>query len=322
MYVFVKKPFYTLATTAIAMKYVVTGGAGFIGSNIVEELVKRGEEVKVIDNLSTGKRENLEGILDKITLVEADICDTELMKKEFDGYDYVLHQAALVLVQESIENPIKTNKINSYGTLSVLLAAHEAGIKRVVFASSAAVYGDNEELPLNENAMVQPLSPYAVTKVAGEQYCKVFSEIYGLETVVLRYFNVFGPRQDPNSDYAAVIVKFIQKMLKAEKPTIYGDGEQTRDFVHVDNVVEANLLACTADNVSGEVFNIASGEKTSVNELFDKLNSSLGTKLEAEHGEERKGDIKHSQADVSKAREMIGYEPKVGFDKGLEKMLA
>jgi len=256
--------------------YVVTGGAGFIGSHIVEELVKRGQDVKVIDDLSTGNRSNIKHILDKITLVKGSIMSYSLLKKEFEGHDYVLHQAADVSVQNSMQNPAGTTKTNVLGTLKVLKAAKDARVKRVVLASSCAVYGEHPTA-VNETTMLKPLSPYAVSKLSAESFAKLYNDIYGLETVSLRYFNVFGPRQDPKSQYAAVIPKFIKIMKGRRKPEIYGDGFQSRDFVYVSNVVDACLLACNSVGVAGKVYNIGTGIGTDLNTLVKHLNKNFFT---------------------------------------------
>ena len=299
----------------------MTGGAGFIGSNIVEELLKRGHEVRVVDNLITGKRENIEPFLDKIEFLEEDIRDYETCRRAVSKVDFVLHQAALPSVPRSIEDPVLTNDINVNGTLNLLLASNEVKARRFVFASSSAVYGDNPDLPKREGIEGNPLSPYGLTKLVGEKYCKVFSVIYGLPTVCLRYFNIFGPHQDPASQYAAVIPSFISKMLEGEKPTIFGDGEQSRDFTFVGNVVEANILATDVENISGEVFNVGCGEKTTVNSLAAKINEILSTDIEPDYDQPRPGDIKHSFADISKAKEGLKFEPLVDFSEGLERTI-
>ncbi len=302
-------------------KYLVTGGAGFIGSNIAEELVERGYAVRIIDNFLTGKRENISSFLDKIELVEGDIRDYDACSRALDGVDFVLHQAALPSVPRSIEDPLLTNEINIKGTLNILLASREAKVKGFVFASSSSVYGDDPNLPKKEGTLGNPLSPYAISKLTGEKYCRVFSQIFGLPTVCLRYFNIFGPRQDPSSQYAAVVPNFISRMLKGESPTIFGDGEQTRDFTHVSNVVEANILASKAQGVSGEVFNIACGERTTVNSLASNLNRILKEEISPYFAEPRPGDVRDSFADMSKARKMLKYEPLVPFSKGLEETM-
>ena len=299
-------------------KVLVTGGAGFIGSHIVEAMYRKGAEVVVIDNLSTGKIENILPFLSDIDFIKGDVNDIEVLKELMKGVDVVFHQAALGSVPRSIEEPMNTHINNSSGTLSVLIAAQKAGVKRVVYAASSSAYGDTPTLPKRENMNRLPKSPYAVSKVAGELYCNVFSQVYGLETVVLRYFNVFGPRQDPQSEYAAVIPKFIKLMIAGKSPTIYGDGKTSRDFTPVQNVVYANLLASEAENVSGKIFNVALGCKVTLNELVMHLNILLHTSLNPEYVAERIGDVKHSFADVSSAREKLGYSPIMTFDEGLE----
>lgn len=298
-------------------KYLVTGGAGFIGSHIAGELARKGHPVRIIDNFSTGKRESISSFLDEIELVEADIREFKACRKVVEGMDFVLHQAALTSVPFSIEDPLLTNEANITGTLNLLLASRDAKVRRLVFASSAAVYGDDSRLPKTENMEGLPISPYALSKRVGEMYCQLFSQLYGLSTVCLRYFNIFGPRQDPFSQYASVIPNFIGKMLKEEKPSVFGDGEQSRDFLYVSNVVEANILASRASEVSGEVFNIAGGEKTTVNSLVKELNELLGKEIKPAYDNPRSGDIKHSYADISKARKMLKYEPTVSFSDGL-----
>lgn len=302
-------------------KYLVTGGAGFIGSNIAEELVKRGYAVRIIDNFLTGKRENISSFLDKIELIEGDIRDYDACNRALEGVDFVLHQAALPSVPRSIEDPLLTTEINIKGTLNILLASREAKVKGFVFASSSSVYGDDPTLPKKEGTLGNPLSPYAISKLVGEKYCRVFSQIFGLSTVCLRYFNIFGPRQDPSSQYAAVIPNFITRMLKGESPTIFGDGEQSRDFTYISNVVEANILASRAKGVSGEVFNIACGEKTTVNSLVSNLNEILKEEISPSYDEARSGDVRHSFADISEARKMLKYEPLVPFSQGLEETI-
>ncbi|MCP2519612.1 SDR family oxidoreductase [Candidatus Aminicenantes bacterium AC-708-M15] len=299
--------------------YLVTGGAGFIGSNIVRFLIKKGERVRVLDNFLTGKKENLASISDKIELIEGDIRHFEICLKATEGVDYVLHQAALPSVPRSVEDPLTTSEININGTLNILLASLKNKIKRVVYASSSSIYGDSPILPKREEMMPSPLSPYAITKLTGEYFCKVFYQIYGLETVILRYFNVFGPYQDPASQYAAVIPKFIKAMLKGEKPVIYGDGEQSRDFTYVDNVVIANILSAIKKDASGKVFNIATQKRITINELVKEINSILKTNIEPEYAPPRPGDIKHSLADITAAKKILGYDPEIQFREGLEK---
>lgn len=298
--------------------YLVTGGAGFIGSHIVEELVKREERVRVLDNFSTGKKENIAPFLEEIELIEGDIRDSEIVKKAVKEIDYVLHQAALPSVPRSIKDPVTTNEVNVLGTLNILMAAKEGGVKKIVYASSSSVYGDTPNLPKREDTVTSPLSPYALSKLAAEEYSKLFSSLYGLEAIILRYFNVFGPRQDPTSQYAAVIPKFIASMLKGERPTIYGDGEQSRDFTYVSNVVSANLLAITSKIKEG-VFNIACGKRITVNELVKSLSKIIDTDIEPLHTNPRPGDVRHSQADISKAKKALGYRIEVDFEKGLKR---
>lgn len=299
--------------------YLVTGGAGFIGSNIAEQLVKKGEKVRILDDFSTGKRENIVGFKDSVELIEGDLRDWEIVKRAMKGVDFVLHQGALPSVERSIEDPLTTTKVNILGTLNVLLVAREVKVKRVVYASSSSVYGATPTLPKKEGMKTNPQSPYAVTKLIGEEYCRIYYSIYGLETVCLRYFNVFGSRQDPGSQYAAVIPKFITLLLKGKSPPIYGDGEQSRDFTFIDNVVKANLEACKAKGTSGEVFNIACGKSVTINELVEKLNKILQTRIKPTYQSPRKGDVRHSLADISQARKTLHYSPEVGFDEGLEK---
>lgn len=303
-------------------KYLITGGAGFIGSNIAEELLKRGEYVRIIDNFSTGKRENIEEFIDDIDLIEGDLRNIDDVKEAVKDIDFVLHQAALPSVPRSVADPISSNSNNIDGTLNLLVTAKEAGVKRVVIAASSSAYGDTEILPKSEDMMPNPLSPYAVTKYVEELYGRVFYRVYGLETVSLRYFNVFGPKQDPTSQYAAVIPKFITKILKGESPIIFGDGEQTRDFTYVDNVVEANILAATSEKVGhGEVINIACGQRISLNQLVDKINEILGTNIRPIYDKPRVGDVKHSLASIEKAEELLEYRVKVTFEEGLRKVI-
>lgn len=302
-------------------KYLVTGGAGFIGSNIAEELVKRGAEVRVIDNFLTGKRENITSFLDKIEFIEGDIRDLKTCSRALDGMDFILHQAALPSVPRSVEDPLLTNEINIKGTLNLLLASQESQAKKFVFASSSSVYGDDPRLPKKEDMEEAPLSPYAITKIVGEMYCRIFSQIYGLSTICLRYFNIFGPRQDPSSQYAAVIPNFIDKMLKGERPVIFGDGEQSRDFTYISNVVEANILAAKAKDVSGAILNVACSERTTVNSMAEKINEILRKNIKPSYNKPRPGDVKHSFADISKAEKMLKYSPRVSFKEGLEKTI-
>ncbi len=306
--------------------YLVTGGAGFIGSHIVEELLQRGERVRVLDNFSTGKRKNLNFKKDlkskvQLEIIEGDLRDLKTVRKALKGVHYVLHQGAIPSVTRSLIDPNTTTQVNILGTLNILIASRDAGVKKVVYAGSSSVYGDTEILPKTETMAPNPLSPYAASKLAGENYCKVFYENYGLKTVSLRYFNVFGSRQDPKSQYAAVIPKFITTMLKGERPTIYGDGKQSRDFTFVTNVVKANLLSCSTPKLGGEVLNIACGVRVNLIDLVKKINQILGTNIKAKHSEPRVGEVRHSQADISKAKRTINYQPRVSFEDGLKKTI-
>lgn len=303
------------------MKFLVTGGAGFIGSHLVEALLHRGDSVRVLDNFSTGTRGNLVPFAGDIDLVEGDIRSYHVVQSCVDGIDVVLHQAALPSVPRSILDPITTNDVNVTGTLNLLEAAHRAGVGRVVYASSSSVYGDSQELPKREDMTPAPLSPYAVSKLAAETYCRVFSEIYGLHTVALRYFNVFGRRQDANSQYSAVIPKFIDRVVGDQEIVIYGDGEQSRDFTYVSNIVEANLLAATAPCPSGLTLNCACGEAASLSQLVGMISELTGRDARVRFDEPKPGDVKHSLADVSRARKTIGYEPTVRFHEGLAEVL-
>ena len=303
-------------------RYLVTGGAGFIGSHIVETLVGGGAAVRVLDNLSTGTLDNLAPWMDRVEFLEGDIRDPEACARAVRGMDHVLHQAAVASVPGSIADPVLTNAVNVTGTLNLLLAAQSAGAKSFVLASSSAVYGDDPALPKVEGSEGRLLSPYAVSKLVGEKYAQVFHVLHGLRTVALRYFNVFGPRQDPNSEYAAVIPLFITKVLRGERPVIYGDGEQSRDFIYVKNVVQANLAAAASTAGAGEVFNVAGGEGMTVRGLLDAVNRVLGSRIEAVAAGQRQGDIKHSVADIGKARRVLGFEPAVSFTDGLEATIA
>jgi len=302
--------------------YLVTGGAGFIGSSIVRELVHRKERVRVFDNFSEGKKENLSGLLEKIELIEGDIRDYPAFLKAVEGVDYVLHQAALRSVERSVKDPFETNEVNVTGTLNLLLASRERKVKRVVYASSSSVYGDSDHLPTTENSSTHPISPYAISKLAAEHYCVAFTHLYGLETASLRYFNVFGLHQDPASEYAAVIPKFILKLMRDEAPTIDGDGRQSRDFSYIDDVVEANLKAATTPDIGGQVFNVAGGEGHSVLELYETLSEILGKSIHPQFGPPRPGDVKHTLADLSKSRKLLGCAFKTNFKEGLEKTAA
>jgi nucleoside-diphosphate-sugar epimerase len=298
-------------------KYLVTGGAGFIGSNIAEELVRMGEETVVFDNLSTGHERNLEHIIDDIVFIKGDIRNPDEVGKAFSGVDYVLHQAALASVPRSIEDPVLVNDVNVRGTLNVLEQARNAGVKCLVYAASSSAYGETEKLPKTEDIVPQPLSPYAVSKLVGEHYCSVYSKVYGLPTISVRYFNVFGPRQDPSSQYAAVVPVFFRDLLTNGKVTIFGDGEQTRDFIFVDDVVRANLLAAEKGGADGTVMNIATGRGTSVNTLAKEIARLAGKPLIVKRAPPRKGDIRHSFADISRARTVLGFRPETSLAKGL-----
>ncbi len=302
--------------------YVVTGGAGFIGSNIVRRLLAEENEVRVVDDLSTGHRSNLEEVTDRMAFYEGSILDAMLLDEAMDGAEYVLHQAALASVQRSVNDPVASNEANVNGTLGVLEAARRCGVKRVVYASSSSLYGDVPTLPKHEEMAPQPRSPYAVSKLTGEYYCRAFASVYGMETVSLRYFNVFGPHQDPASQYAAVIPIFVNCILEGRNPTVFGDGEQSRDFTYVEDVVTANLQAATAPGAAGEYMNLGCGGRHSLNELLDLLQSIIGRQVEPIYAEARAGDVKHSQADISKAARIIGYEPQVSFEEGLRRTVA
>ncbi|MBN2010268.1 SDR family oxidoreductase [candidate division KSB1 bacterium] len=324
--------------------YLVTGGGGFIGSNIVEELLKRGEKVRILDNFSTGKRENIVRLLDilkakhgdksdtsekkqmdgqhfgQLEVIEGDIRSYHIVREAVDGVDFISHQAALPSVPRSIKDPLTSNEVNVVGTMNILNAAKDAKVKRIVYASSSSVYGDLDVLPKTEEMLPKPLSPYAVSKLAGEKYCQVFTKLYGLETVVFRYFNVFGPNQDPNSQYSAVIPKFIEIIKKGVSPLIYGDGEQSRDFTFVKNVVNANLQAFTSDIefASGEVFNIACGKRITVNKMVEMINKILVKDVKPNYADPRPGDVKHSLANIGKAMQFLNYQPNVEFETGLK----
>jgi len=299
------------------MRYLVTGGAGFIGSNTVDELVRRGHSVVVLDDLSSGKEDNLAEIRNKITFIKGSITDIEVVRKAMHEAEYVLHLGARTSVPRSVKDPIETNKINIEGTLNVLVAAKELKVKRVVFAASSSAYGETPTLPKTETMQPQPISPYGVTKYVGELYGQTFGRCYGLENVSLRYFNIFGPRQDPGSPYSGVLAKFCTAFLEDAQPLVFGDGEQTRDFTYVENAVQANLLACEAPNASGKVFNVGVGDCISLNEVLRELGKITGKTLEAKYEPPRDGDIRDSQADITQAREILGYDPQVSFEEGL-----
>ncbi|HEU0005449.1 MAG TPA: SDR family oxidoreductase [Terriglobia bacterium] len=297
--------------------YLVTGGAGFIGSNIVEELVRQGAQVRVIDNFATGKPDNLKLFKDRIDFREVDICDLKALQEAVRGSDYVLHQAAIPSVPKSVIDPIASHNADVTGTLHVLWAAKEAGVKRLVYAASSSAYGDDPELPKREEMPSRAISPYGFMKYVGEEYCRLFTQLYGLETVSLRYFNVFGPRQDPSSQYSGVLSRFITAMLAGKRPVVFGDGEQSRDFTFVANVVQGNLLACHASGVAGKMYNLACGQCVNLNQVVAQLNSILGTTLEPIYEANRVGDIKHSLADISRAKAELKYTPSVQFEDGL-----
>ena len=302
-------------------RYLVTGGAGFIGSNTCLELVRRGEEVVVVDNFSTGRSVNLEAFRSEITLHETDIRDRAEIARIMKGVDYVIHLAALPSVQRSVEDPVASNDVNINGMLNLLIAARDAGVKRFVFASSSAIYGDKPTLPKTERMIPAPLSPYALSKLTGEYYCQIFYNLFGLKYVALRYFNVFGPRQDPHSDYAAVIPRFITAILKDVPPQVYGDGEQSRDFTYVANVVNANLLGCTREPAVGKLFNIAGGKRISLNQLLDMMREVMKSDRTADYLAPRAGDIRHSFADLSRAERFLDFHPAVNTTEGLKKTI-
>ena len=296
--------------------YLVTGGAGFIGSHLSEELVRRGHRVRVADSLITGKRSNLDHI-EGIEFLEGDLADIDVARKAVAGCEYVLHQAAIPSVPRSVKDPLTSNRANVDATLNVLLASRDAGVRRLVFAASSSAYGDTPTLPKHENMPTNPLSPYALQKVIGEEYLRMFTRLYGLETVAIRYFNVFGPRQDPSSPYSGVISVFATALLENRPPTIFGDGRQTRDFTYVANVVDGVLRACEAPRASGEIINVATGGRISLNQLFEEMRKLVGATMTPVYQDFRKGDVRDSQADIAKARELLGYVPIVSFEEGL-----
>lgn len=299
--------------------YLVTGGAGFIGSNVIAELVRRGETVRALDNLATGHIENLASVKGKIEWHEADIRNLEMIRPDFEGVDYIIHLAAIPSVPRSVEDPLTSNAVNIDGTLNVLLAARDAGARRVVFSASSAAYGDHPALPRVESQEPRPLSPYALTKLAGEYYCKIFTQVYGLETVSLRYFNIFGPHQSPDSAYSGVLSLFISAYVNGETPTILGDGEQSRDFTYVENAVDATLRACTAPKASGQVINVGTGQRHTLNGTINILNKIFDRQVTPHYGPVRAGDVQHSHAEISLARKLLGYEPAVRFEEGLRR---
>jgi len=315
------KKFASLDMMKDMAKYLVTGIAGFIGSTIAQRLVARGDAVRGVDNLSTGNPENLKNLADQIEFQQADILDMDAMRRACNGVDYVFHEAAIPSVPKSVKDPLGSNQANVDGTVNVLIAARDAKVKRVVYAASSSAYGDTPTLPKREDMAPNPISPYAVAKLASEYYMASFYRCYGLETVSLRYFNIFGPKQDPTSPYSGVLAKFITQMLQGEQPTIFGDGEQSRDFTYVENAVDANMLAASApaEQAAGKMFNVATGTRASLNETFEALKKITGYTGKPKYQTEREGDVKHSLADISRAEKALGYTPKVGFEEGLRR---
>jgi nucleoside-diphosphate-sugar epimerase len=303
------------------MKYLVTGGAGFIGSNIAAKLVENGEAVRILDDFSTGRHENLTPFQGRVEIIEGDIRDAATVEKAVAGMEYVLHQAALPSVPRSVKDPITSNAVNVDGTLNLLEAARKAGVKKFVMASSSSVYGESAELPKHEQMRPAPLSPYAVTKLTNEYYLKIYWELYRFPTVALRYFNIFGPNQDPKSEYAAVVPRFITDMLSGRQPIVFGDGEQSRDFTYIDNCVQANLLAVTSEGMVGDYFNVACGDQYTLNQMLDILRQIIGTDIQAQYDPPREGDILHSYASIEKLAR-FGYRAEVGFEEGLERTVA
>jgi nucleoside-diphosphate-sugar epimerase len=299
--------------------YLVTGGSGFIGSHIVDELLRRGERVRVLDDLSTGRKQNLSHVADRIEFHELDIRDLEKIRPAFSGVDYVVHLAAIPSVPRSVKDPLTSNSVNIDGTLHVLLAARDAGVKRLVFAASSSAYGDNPILPRVESHTPRPLSPYGLTKLAGEYYCQLFTQLYSLEAVALRYFNIFGPRQNPDSPYTGVLSLFIAAYIRGQVPVIFGDGEQSRDFTYVANAVKATLLACTAPGAAGKIINVGVGESFTLNRTIQLLNEIFGRQLQPQYRSAREGDVRESLADISLARQVLGYEPDFRYEDGLQK---
>src|SRR5499427_883283 len=306
---------------------LVTGGAGFIGAHLTEGLLRRGHWVRVLDNFSTGARANVQAVQDQLAaerlacpleMVEGSILDQQLLATAMQDIEYVFHQAALPSVEFSVREPLQSNRVNVEGTLCVLLAARDAGVRRLIYAGSSSAYGDHPALPKREEHPTQPLSPYALAKLTGEHYCRLFTQLYGLETVTLRYFNVFGPRQNPNSQYAAVVPRFIMACLKREPLLVYGDGQQSRDFSYVDNVVHGNMLAMTAPDVAGQVINVANGSRTTLVQLIAHLEACTQQRAEVQFVAPRPGDVRHSQADVSRAKTLLGFEPLVDVEQGLQ----
>jgi UDP-N-acetylglucosamine/UDP-N-acetyl-alpha-D-glucosaminouronate 4-epimerase len=304
------------------MRYVVTGGAGFIGSNIVDELVRRGESVVVLDDLSAGKEDNLAEARNKISFIKGSINDIEAVRRSMQEADYVIHLAARTSVPRSVKDPLETNRVNIDGTLNVLMAARDAKVKRLVIAASSSAYGETPTLPKVETMQPEPVSPYGVTKYVCELYAQVFGRVYGLQSVSLRYFNVFGPRQDPSSPYSGVLSKFCTAFLEGTEPVVFGDGDQTRDFTYIENVVRATLLACEAPAAGGKVINVGTGERISLNQTLELLREISGNALEAKYESMRDGDIRDSQADITRSRKLLGYEPTVNFADGLRRTFA
>lgn len=300
-------------------RWLVTGGAGFIGSHLASELLQRGEDVRIADNFATGKEANLAVLNGRAEVVRGDLADSEVARRAVHGMDVVLHQAAIPSVPRSVDDPVTSHRANIDTTLNLLVAARDAGVRRVVYAASSSAYGDTPTLPKREDMPPNPLSPYALQKLVGEQYLQLFSKLYGLETVSIRYFNVFGPRQDPSSPYSGVIALFVTRLLAGRAPTIIGDGGQTRDFTYVTNVVDGVLKAATAPGVSGRVINVATGQRISINHLFETVRKLVGGSVAPEYGPERAGDVRDSLADITLARQLLGYEPSVSFEEGLER---
>ncbi len=303
----------------MSIHYLITGGAGFIGSHIVRRLLREGGKVRVVDNLVTGDLERLSDVRSAIEFLQGDLADPQVCEQALAGVDYVLHQAAIPSVQRSIKDPVATNRANITATLNLLESARKAGIKRFVYAASSSAYGDTEVLPKREAMAANPLSPYALQKLVGEHYCRLYYQLFGLETVCLRYFNVFGPGQDPNSEYSAVIPKFISRLLKKDRLTVFGDGEQSRDFTYVENVVEANLQALQAPDTAGKLFNIGCGERITLNRLIEELEAILQIKAQVDYLAPRPGDVRHSLADITLARTILGYNPRVSLEEGLQR---
>jgi nucleoside-diphosphate-sugar epimerase len=301
--------------------YLITGGAGFIGANLAEKLVAAGERVRILDDFSTGTRDNLAAIAKNVEVVEGDIRNRDTVRRAMEGIAYVSHQAALRSVPRSVDDPLSSDEVNTQGTLNVLVAARDAKVRRVVYASSSSVYGDSPVLPKGEDQPVMPISPYAVSKLAGELYCRVFTRLYGLETVGLRYFNVFGPKQSPDSKYAAVVPLFVRSALAGEPLEVHGDGEQSRDFTYIENVVLANQLAFTAPKAAGEAFNVACGERHSVVGVAHVIERLLGCKVTIRHTPSRAGDVRHTLASIEKAESLLGYRPVIGFEEGMRRTI-